>query len=153
MPMLENLDHWFKTWSLTTILAVWGAVVSTATAIWSIRKDLRDKVKVKVTASLRCIGFREGDGQPYMANPGMNIAGMSDRLYVVVSVANVGRRRVRWTGWGGKYKKPVNGKDGFTLKAADEAPNNEISIYGQENDLSHLGAGPHEHDSARPCDG
>jgi hypothetical protein len=52
-----------------------------------------------------------------MADPGMNIAGMGDQLYVVVSVTNIGRRRMRWKGWGGKYRKPVNGKDGFVVSA------------------------------------
>lgn len=115
--MLEQGVHWFETWNLTTFLAVWGAVVSTGTAVWAVRKDLLDKSRIKVRARLRCIGLRDGDGAPYTASPGMNIEGMDDRLYVVISVTNVGRRRMRWTGWGGKYKEPVNGKDGFLVSA------------------------------------
>jgi hypothetical protein len=117
MPMLDHPVHLFKTWNLTTFLAVWGAVLSSATTVWSVRKDLRDRAKIKVKASLRCIGRRDEDDAPYMANPGMNLRGMSDQLFVVVSVTNLGRRRMRWTGWGGKYKEPVNGRDGFIVSA------------------------------------
>jgi hypothetical protein len=106
---------WYKTWNLTTFFAVWGAVVSTGTALWALRKDLRDKPDIRVKASLRCIGFRDGDGAPYMANPSMNIQGLDDKLYVVISVTNVGRRKMRWTGWGGKYCSQVNGKEGFLV--------------------------------------
>jgi hypothetical protein len=117
MTVQEHLLQWFKTWNTTTVLAVWGAALSTATAVWSVRKDLHDKPKIKVKARLRCIGLREVDRAPYMASPALNIAGMDDRLYVVVSVTNVGRRRIRWQGWGGKYKEPVNGQRGFTVSA------------------------------------
>jgi hypothetical protein len=106
---------WVKTWNLTTFLAVWGAVLSSHTAVWSFRKDLRDKPKIKLSATLRCIGLRQGDGAPYMANPDLNIEGMGDGLYVVVSVTNIGRRKMRWKGWGGKYRNPVNNRDGFTV--------------------------------------
>ena len=41
--------------------------------------------------------------------------GASNQLFVVVDVANAGRRPVTWVGWGGKYHKPVNGKSGFTI--------------------------------------
>jgi len=115
--MRGKLIGWLTTWNLTTFLAVWGAVVATANALWSIRKDLRDKIKVKVSAQLGRIGFREDDGQPYLANPGLSIAGLDDKLYVAVSVTNVGKRPMRWQGWGGKYKTPVNGGGSFVVNA------------------------------------
>lgn len=108
---------WHKTWNFTTFLAAWGAVISTGTALWTIRKDLRDKPDIRVRASLRCIGFRDGDHAPYMANPSINIEGLDDKLYIVMSVTNVGRRKMRWKGWGGKYREQVNGKDGFLVSA------------------------------------
>jgi hypothetical protein len=52
-----------------------------------------------------------------MADPGLNLAGMDDRLCVVMSVTNIGRRRMRWQSWGGKYKHKVNGKSGFYVNA------------------------------------
>lgn len=45
----------------------------------------------------------------------MNIQGLDDKLYVVMSVTNVGRRKMRWTGWGGKYRSRVRGKEGFLV--------------------------------------
>jgi hypothetical protein len=92
--LLHHFISWIKAWNLTTFLAVWGAVVASATAIWSFRKDLRDKPKIKITVSLRCLGLRDGDGAPYMANPSMNIEGMGNDLQVVVSFTNIGRRKI-----------------------------------------------------------
>jgi hypothetical protein len=115
--LLIHFAAWAKTWNLTAFLAVWGAVVSTCVALWTIRKDSRDKPKIKLTATLRCIGVRDGDGATYMANPELNIEGMGDKLFVVMSVTNIGRRKMRWNGWGGKYKRPVNGKKNFLVSA------------------------------------
>jgi hypothetical protein len=61
------------------------------------------------------IGFRDGDGALYMANPSMNIQELDDKLYIVMSVTSVSRRKMRWTGWGGKYRNQVNGKNGFLV--------------------------------------
>jgi predicted MFS family arabinose efflux permease len=55
MPMLGHLVHW----NVTAFLAVWGALLSTATAGWTLYKDLPDKAKIKLTVSLRCMGRRE----------------------------------------------------------------------------------------------
>jgi hypothetical protein len=117
MPTLGHLTNFFNSWNTTAFLAVWGALLSTATAGWTLYKDLRDKAKIMLAARLRCIGQREGDGAYYMADPGMNLAGMRDELFIVVSVTNIGRRRMRWKGWGGKYRKPVNGKNTFIVSA------------------------------------
>ena len=76
---------------------------------------MRDRPKIKVTAKLRIIGTRAGDGAPFSADPSLNIEGASDALFIVVSVINVGRRRFRWKGIGGKYKHPVNGKNNFLV--------------------------------------
>jgi hypothetical protein len=45
-----------------------------------------------------------------MADPGMNLSGRSDRLYEVVLITNVARRRMRWKGGGREYHPPVNGR-------------------------------------------
>jgi hypothetical protein len=42
---------------------------------------------------------------------------VSQQLFVVVSVVNIGRRRMRWKGVGGYYRRPVNGKNGFVISA------------------------------------
>jgi hypothetical protein len=108
-----------KSGGLTMFLAVWGAILSSITFGWTLYRDMRDRAKIKLTAQLRRIGRREGDGQGYAAEPSLNIRGLGDELYVVVSVTNVGRRRMNWKGWGGTYRKPVNGHKSFIVSARD----------------------------------
>ena len=103
----------------TAFLAVWGAILSSITFGWTLYRDLRDKAKIKVTAQIRRIGQREGDGQWYAAEPSMNIRGLGDELFVVATVTNVGRRRFNWKGWGGTYRTPVNGRATFLVSARD----------------------------------
>jgi hypothetical protein len=38
-------------------------------------------------------------------------------LFIVVSVINIGRRRMRWKGLGGTYRTPVNGRKTFIVNA------------------------------------
>jgi len=102
---------------LTAVLAFWGAMLSSITFGWTLYRDLRDRAKIKVTAQIRRIGQREGDSQWYAAEPSMNIHGLGDELYVVVTVTNVGRRRMNWKGWGGTYRTPVNGRNTFLVSA------------------------------------
>ena len=106
-----------KSDGLTMFLAVWGAILSSIIFGWTLYKDLRDKAKIKVTANIRRIGRREGDGQGYDAEPSLNIRGLGNELYVVVSVINVGRRRMNWKGWGGTYQTSVNGQKAFIVSA------------------------------------
>ncbi len=96
-------------------LAIWGAILSTFTFGWTLYRDLRDRPKIKVSAQLRIIGRRAGDGAPFAADPSLNIEGASDVLVIVVSVINIGRRRFRWKGIGGKYQYPVNDRNNFLV--------------------------------------
>jgi hypothetical protein len=95
--LFSGLIHWIANWNTTAFLAVWGALLSTATAGWTLYKDLRDKAKIRLTVRLRCLGQREGDGAYYMADPGMNLSGMAisftspSRLRMSADVECVGR--------------------------------------------------------------
>jgi hypothetical protein len=100
---------------LTAFLAVWGAILSSITFGWTLYKDLRDRPKIRITARLRIMGHRSGDGAPFVADPNMKIEGAGDELFIVVSVINVGRRRFKWKGLGGTYRTPVNGKKTFLV--------------------------------------
>lgn len=102
---------------LTKFLAVWGAILSSITFGWSLYRDLRDRAKIKVSAELRRIGRREGDGAFFTADPDLPIHGVSEKLFVVVSVVNVGRRSMRWKGLGGTYRHAVSGSKGFLVSA------------------------------------
>ena len=54
-----------------------------------------------------------------MASPALNMQGLDDRLYVVISVTNVGRRKIQWAGWGGEYRERGNGRDKFQISPQD----------------------------------
>jgi hypothetical protein len=47
----------------------------------------------------------------------LNIRGLGNELFVVVSVMNFGRRPMNWKGWGGTYRSPVNGHTSFVVSA------------------------------------
>jgi hypothetical protein len=104
---------------LIKFLAVWGAILSSITFGWSLYRDLRDRAKIKISAELRRIGRREGDGAFFTAAPDLPIHGASEKLFVVVSVVNVGRRTMRWKGLGGTYRHAVggSGRKGFLVSA------------------------------------
>ena len=95
----------------------WGAILSSITFGWTLYRDLRDRAKIKLSAEVRRIGRRDGDGAYFSGAPDLNIAGASEGLFVVISVVNVGRRPIRWKGVGGRYRHPVNGKTAFLISA------------------------------------
>ncbi len=117
--MWVHFMAWQKTWNPTSFLAVWGAIVSTVTLLWTLRRDLRDNSDLRVEASLRRFGSRDLDRRRFMASPALNMQGLDDRLYVVISVTNVGRRKIQWAGWGGEYRERVNGRDKFQISPQD----------------------------------
>jgi hypothetical protein len=56
------------------------------------------------------------DGKYYAVAPDVNIEA-SEKLFVAMTVVNVGRRPVLWQGWGGKYHKKKAGKNAFYIMA------------------------------------
>lgn len=101
--------------SITTILAAYGAITATASFGWTIFRDRRDRARPKLDVKVRCIATRT-DGQQIAVIPSLGIAGQSEPR-IFIKVVNVGRRPFCWSGWGGKYKQPVNGKGGFVVSA------------------------------------
>jgi hypothetical protein len=53
------------------------------------------------------------------SQPDLPVEGALPQLFVVVHVTNVGRRPVKWTGWGGNYHKPVEGRSSFLVVPVD----------------------------------
>ena len=99
-------------WNSTTALAIYAAVLSTITFGWNLFRDLRDRGKLKISASVRRIV--EGPaGARYSIKHDFPADGASEELYIVMTVANIGRRPMRWEGWGGLYKTRYRGKNGF----------------------------------------
>lgn len=99
-------------WNSTTALAIYGAVVATITFGWNLFRDLRDRGKLKIFASVRRI-VEGPNGARYSIKHDFPAEGASEGLYIVMTVANIGRRPMRWEGWGGRYKTPYKGKKAF----------------------------------------
>lgn len=95
----------------TTFLAIYAAILSTVTFCWNLFRDLRDRGKLKVSGTIRRIAFGE-DGSQFAVKPDLPVQGASEQLFIVMTVTNIGRRPMRWEGWGGKYKDPHQGKTG-----------------------------------------
>ena len=101
--------------NITSFFAFYGAVLSSFVAGWNFYRDLRDRPRLKVEMHIRRIAGSP-DGKWYQVNPELSVQGASEKLYLVVNVTNVGRHPVKWTGWGGNYKKPHNGKSSFWIQ-------------------------------------
>ena len=80
--------------TFTTVLAVWGAVLSTISLAWNIRRDLFDRGKLEVVCYLATI--QSEGGRP------------DSTLYLVYRVTNVGRRAVVVTHLGGARTKKTH---------------------------------------------
>lgn len=72
---------------------------------WNMRRDLPDRPRLKVDIAIRRM-VQSPDGKVYQVHPALPVEGASEQLFVVANVTNVGRRPVKWMGWGGKYIKP-----------------------------------------------
>jgi hypothetical protein len=99
--------------NLTKFLAAWGAILATFGLGWTLYRDLLDRGKLQISANVRRIG-RSADGKYYAVRPDVNVE-VFPKLFVVMSVVNVGRRPVLWQGWGGKYRKRQTDGSGFYI--------------------------------------
>jgi hypothetical protein len=75
--------------SVTTVLAIWGAVLSTVAILWNVRRDVRDRGALRVHAYVGT--FLDGVGAP------------DPQPKLVFNVTNVGRRAVVVSCIGGDY--------------------------------------------------
>jgi len=91
--------------SLTSVVAFYGAVLSTFGFGWNMYRDLLDKPRLKVQMGIRRL-VPSPDGKVYQAQPDLPIQGSSEELFLVANVTNIGRRPVKWMGWGGEWIKP-----------------------------------------------
>lgn len=131
-------------WNSTAAIACYGAVLATITFGWNLFRDLRDRGKIKIHASVRRIV--EGPaGARYSITPDFPAVGASEKLYIVMTVANVGRRPMRWEGWGGHYKKNYKGQPSFLCIPhhlpkilAEKEIHQEFTELEEEFDLNNL---------------
>src|SRR5438034_9590690 len=101
--------------TITGLLAVYGAILSSFGLGWNFYRDLQDKARLKVRMNIRRI-VPSPDGKWYQVNPDLPVQGASSKLFVVVNVTNIGRRPVKWTGWGGEWHEPRNGRERFIIQ-------------------------------------
>jgi hypothetical protein len=100
--------------SLTTVLAIYAAIVSSIGVGWNVYRELHDRSRVKISVSLMRISTG-ADGRQFTVAPHLPIESASAAVHVVVKITNVGRRPVLLQGWGGEWKIPENGKDKFVV--------------------------------------
>jgi len=100
--------------TITDVLAAYGAALASIGFGWNLYRDLLDRARLQVDANIRRL-VQSPDGKWYAVKPDLGIEGASEHLFVVVDVANIGRRPVQWVGWGGRYHKAVNGKNSFRI--------------------------------------
>jgi hypothetical protein len=81
---------------LTDYLAIWGAVLSTILATWSIYKDFLKRYRVKVEAGFRVVYM--GDGTPRTDVFAVTVTNLSEQKIKVTHVAAFEARvyRPRW---------------------------------------------------------
>ncbi len=91
--------------TITGLLAFYGAILSSVGLGWNLYRDLQDRARLKIEVHIRRI-VRSPDGKWYQVKPDLPVEGASEKLFVVANVTNIGRRPVKWTGWGGEYHKP-----------------------------------------------
>ena len=89
---------------LTSVLAIWGAVLSSITFGWNLFRDVRDRPDVKLKGTL---GQLVTDAVGRLHFGSMNfIEGQTDNdpnvpTQFKLTITNTGRRRVRVEGWAG----------------------------------------------------
>lgn len=84
--------------SSTELLAIIGAIGSAVAITWNVIRELHDRANLKIEAMI-----------------GRIVPHHTDRVNLVITITNIGRRPVVVTKWGGFWKKSVKGKPGFIV--------------------------------------
>jgi hypothetical protein len=100
--------------SLTTILAIYAAILSSICLGWNLYREMHDRAHVKISVSLMRISTGT-DGRQFAFAFHSPTENASADVHVVVKITNAGRRPVLLQGWGGEWKIPEKGKDKFVV--------------------------------------
>ncbi len=100
--------------SLTTILAIYAAIISSILLGWNLYRELHNRARVKISISLMRIEMGIDGRQSAFAFHSPNGNAGAD-VHVVIKMTNVGPRPMLLQGWGGEWKLPENGKDKFVV--------------------------------------
>lgn len=103
--------------TLTQLLAVYGAGLSSVALGWNLYRDLVDRGKLKISAAIQRLVVSE-DGKTYGVKHNLPVQGATERVFVIISAVNVGRRPIKLNGWGGRWNKAHNGRNSFVIVPA-----------------------------------
>lgn len=106
--------------TLTAFLATYGALLSTAGLGWNFYRDFHDRAKLKVTLSLRAQVANHA-GRTFVVAPSL-VADSNPTVFGHMDITNTGRRPIYVEGVAGKWKTPVNNKDGFVIIPENHLP-------------------------------
>ena len=106
--------------TITTVLAVWGALLSTGLMGWTIYRDIRDTGRLKVSC-----GFR------HLAIPGESV----EEDVLAYTVTNIGRRPVIVTNVGGTFVKGTGYVTTDPQIPKSLAPGEWFVCLGREHEL------------------
>ncbi len=99
---------------ITQILAIYGAVISSITVGWNLYRDLHNRPKLKVSASLRMMATRT-DGKQYAVSLNLHVRKASQKIFVEIHAVNIRRPPVSVEYCAGKYRKPIDGDRAFII--------------------------------------
>ena len=74
--------------SLTTILAIYAAIVSSIGVGWNLYRELHDRPRVKISVSLKRLATGT-DGRQFIVAPDLLIESVSAAVHVVVKLTSV----------------------------------------------------------------
>ena len=118
-------------WWVVPLLSLLSLSISFLAFGWNLYRDLTSRPKVRVTLRVRRIVCAT-DGKWYAVDPKFPVGqNFLPGLFIVMTLANLRTRPVRWIGWGGDYKKPVDGKSSFVI-----IPDNLPATLNDGEDLS-----------------
>ncbi len=92
-----QMEFTFSEMSVTTGLAIYGAVVSTLALVWHVYRDVTDRGRLRV--------------QCYIGNLVGGVGPPDSQDYLTYKITNIGRKPVMVTHAGGQYK----GERGFMV--------------------------------------
>jgi hypothetical protein len=85
--------------SLTTILAIYAAILSSILLGWNLYRELHDRARVKISVSLMRLATG-ADGRQFAF--AFHSPTEDADVHVVVKITNAGRSPVMLQGWGGE---------------------------------------------------
>jgi hypothetical protein len=121
---------------LTQGLATYGALLASIVFGWNLYRDVRDRAKLKVSATISRI-TQDVQGNWIAITSAVRVPAHAapQQRFVVMTAVNVGRRPLVWIGWGGDYRKGARFRKGArSFGIMDSAIKNHLPKKLEEGD-------------------